>query len=144
MGGYLVLIVLIVAVVGVVILNDQSNAKIKREKAERLRAANEAYKQALVQLKTDPSNPNVKQRALELGRAYAAITREQSGAGSGVTIFDEMALSNDISAATAGATASKSSASVEDRLRSLDTLRTKGLVNDAEYAERRRQILAEI
>jgi hypothetical protein len=101
MGGYVLLLVVIVAIVGVVILNDKSNEKIRRQKAERLQAAFDTYQSALSRLKSSPTNADLKQETLRNGRTYATLTREQSG--SGVTIFDEIALSNDINAATAGA-----------------------------------------
>lgn len=60
-----------------------------------------------------------------------------------------MALSNDISAATAGAMVAQAqpaqpAASVEQRLQALDALRTKGLITDAEYATRRQQLISEV
>jgi hypothetical protein len=65
-----------------------------------------------------------------------------------VTVFDEIALSNDINAATASASvvapAPAAAPSVEERLKRLDELRAKGVVNEQEYAERRQKILEEL
>jgi len=73
------------------------------------------------------------------------MTRGKQGLG--VTIYDEMALMNDINAATAGASATSADpvvASIEDRLRRLDELRAKGLLSDQEFDTRRQKILDEL
>ncbi len=116
---------------------------VDAEKEEKTNAARVSYQSALARLKTDPTNANLKQHALQEGRTYATWTREQKA----VTIFDEMALSNDISAATAGATVAINSApttSVEDRLKTLEGLRAKGVVTDTEYAQKRQKLLDEM
>jgi hypothetical protein len=92
-----------------------------KRKAEALKAARDAY----------------------LGRQYSALTRQ----GKNVTIYDEMALMNDINAACAGAGSSpkrQERDSVEDRLARLSDLRSKGLIDEREHEERRRRILDEI
>jgi hypothetical protein len=69
-----------------------------------------------------------------------------------VTVFDEVALSNDISAATAGASvstptpaaAAPTKSSIEERLQSLEGLRSKGLINETEYTERRNRLLDDV
>jgi len=91
-------------------------------------------------LKKYPTDPDAKQHALEVGRGYAAMTREQKN----VTIFDEMALMNDINAATAGAVAARPATSVETRLQELERLRANGLITDAEYAAKRQQLIDEM
>jgi hypothetical protein len=58
-----------------------------------------AYQDALARLKRDPANPDLREETLYLGRAYSNLTRSRKG----VTLFDEVALSNDINAACAGA-----------------------------------------
>lgn len=107
----------------------------KREARELGKAAL-AYRAALNHLKQQPTNADVKEQALQLGRAYSKLTRQRRG----VTIFDEMALMNDINAATAGATIAPSN--VEDRLRRLADLRSKGLIDDGEYTTQRSLILS--
>ena len=67
---------------------------------KRLKAAKAAHEASLLQLRQNPTDPDLKQQTLALGRAYSNITRDQQG----VTVFDEVALSNDINAACAGAT----------------------------------------
>ena len=128
---------LIVAAAMIVIGN--ANAKEAERKKNALEAARTAYQQALAKLKAMPNDADVKQRTLELGRYFSSLTREQKG----VTVYDEMALMNDISAATAGASvqAAQSAASVEDRLKTLDDLRSKGVISDQEYAARRQKIV---
>jgi hypothetical protein len=118
-----------------------------RKRSER-DAAQAAYHEALRALKAKPTSADLRQQALARGRAYSNLTRNRRG----VTVYDEMAVMNDIQAATAGATAAASAptpvamsaTSVEDRLKRLDELRAKGIVNDQEYEERRRKILEEL
>jgi hypothetical protein len=66
---------------------------IKKE----LKAAHKKYEEALSVLSQDNSSEN-KIRALEAGRSYAALSRLVAHGDKTVTIFDEVALTNDISA----------------------------------------------
>jgi hypothetical protein len=140
MGGSIFCLVLIVLVLVPLILISNSQRKAQEEAARRLQAANDAYRSALAKLKANPTDPNLKEETLRLGRAYAAMSREQKAA----TIYDEMALMNDINAATAGATKQASVESVEDRLRKLADLQVKGLISADEYAERRKRLIEEV
>jgi hypothetical protein len=128
-----VLVLVLLAVIVVFFINQAS---------QRARARS-SYEESLSQLKADPANPDLRGETLRLGRVYSNLTRN----GKGVTIFDEVALSNDINAACARASGIRVSAqlpSVETRLEHLATLRHKGLIDDAEYAERRREILKQV
>ena len=125
----------------IIVLIMRANNSQHREQA-RLK-----YQEALEQLKSDPTNPSLKQTALELGRFYSNLTRQRSG----VTLFDEVALMNDLNAATAGAVAKPTSGknraikqSVEDRLAKLSDLKSKGMIDEQEYAAKRKQILDEM
>lgn len=105
-------------------------------------AARKAYMASLEQLKREPTNASLRQETLRLGREYSNLTRNSKG----VTVFDEVALSNDIGAAcAASAVARVSSASdantPEVRLSKLSDLRQKDLVTEEEYQQRRRQII---
>jgi hypothetical protein len=133
--------------------------------------ARQAYYSSLEQLKRYPTNADLRQRTLGLGRAYSAMTRERKN----VTIYDEMALSNDINAACAGAPMvafqqmqqqqqqqqyyqqqqqaqqaqqqsqqATSSLSTEQRLTKLKDLHDKGMISNDEYAERRKKIIDEV
>jgi hypothetical protein len=129
--GVLVLVVLAVVVIYNV------NRGYQRARAR------SAYEESLSQLKADPANPDLRGETLRLGRVYSNLTRN----GKGVTIFDEVALSNDINAACAGAAGVRGSRqlpSVEARLQNLLSLRDKDLIDETEYAERRREILKEV
>lgn len=117
------------------------------QKANAIEAAKKAYLQSLSELKASPTNADLKQRTLALGRAYSNLTRDKKGN----TLFDEVALMNDINAACAAATAHTSGISAptvataaEDRLRVLTDLKTKGLIDEAEFAKRRSEILSSI
>jgi hypothetical protein len=58
------------------------------------------YDESLRKLKQSPNNPDLRQQSLQLGRQYSDLARDSHGR----TIFDEVALMNDINAACAGAT----------------------------------------
>lgn len=130
---------LIILLTVVIVRSRQSD-----DAARALQQAHAAYQDSLKALKASPGNPDLRQRALTLGRAYANLTRDKKG----VTVYDEMAVMNDLSAATAGAAATAAppaaAASVEDRLKALDGLRTKGIINEQEFMARRQKILDEL
>lgn len=117
----------------------------EKEKKE----AKEAYENSLRLLKKDPANSDLRGRTLALGRAYSNLMRDKKGN----TIFDEVALMNDINAACAAthqvihstvAQLSPASLSVEDRLRKLQSLKQSGLIDDDDFARRKREIMEEI
>lgn len=102
------------------------------------------YRNALDRLKTNPRDPGLREKALEQGRLHASWGRHVQGAP-GVTIFDEVALANDIQAACAAAVSGPAdTGSMEARLEKLASLLSRGLISEAEHRERRMQILAEI
>lgn len=131
------LVLVLILVVAVVMAICQSKAR------ERARVA---YQNALARLKRDPGNSDLREETLRLGRTYSNMTRQR-----GVTLFDEVALSNDINAACAGVFREEKSPgrqlpkpSVEARLAQLAELKAKGLIDEGEYASRRLEILREI
>jgi hypothetical protein len=109
-------------------------------------AAKTAYQRSLALLRDDPDNAALRQRTLELGRAYSELTRKNDG----VITFDEVALRNDIDAACAGAGTTAEpeqhadGQSAHERLANLDQLRQSGMITDAEYSEQRKRILDSI
>lgn len=123
----------------------------------RIAEAEEIYNEWLQELRAFPTDSAVRIQTLEAGREYARALRESGNE----TIFDEVALLNDINA-IAGSSVSKSierqqpsaprkvepeveqPKSHEDRLRALADLRSKGLITEDEYNERRTKILDEI
>ena len=103
------------------------------------------YKNALNELKKAPGNADVRQRTLELGRIYANLVRNNKGH----SIFDEVMLMNDINAACAATQAVVANAAIPDvsteaRLRKLQSLREQGLLDAAEYVQRRKEILDQV
>ena len=117
------------------------------EQGKQRAAAKADYERSLEALKRNPTNADLRQRTLELGRTYSNRTRNQSG----VTVYDEVALANDIGAACAAAAAPATGQpstpgvkTVEERLQDLGRLRNRNLITDEEYSSRRRQILEEI
>jgi hypothetical protein len=126
-------------IVGIVIYNGMQRAKA-------LEAARQSYRQSLSELKNAPTNADLKQRTLALGRAYSNLTRDKKGH----TVFDEVALMNDINAACAAANGraadphTSGKESVEARLRTLVDLKEKGLIDASEYERRKAEILASI
>jgi len=71
-------------------------AKDVKQQEKLFNNARDNYFSSLAKLKTDPTNADVKQETLRLGRNYSEQTRKRKGVGSTVTIYDEMALMNDI------------------------------------------------
>ena len=118
-------------------------------KSDRIREINSAYSDyvvALSNLKKNPLESDLKQLALSLGRRYLNLASGNKGS----TTYNEVALANDIAAATAGAAAallpviSSETNSIEIRLSTLDSLKEKGLIDGSEYTKRRDEILATI
>ena len=133
---------IIVVIIIIIVINNNQRAKA-------LENAKVAYQTSLAQLKRNPTSADLRQRTLELGRIYSNLTRDKKG----VTIFDEIALMNDINAACAGATsvsspprtvAAQPRQTIEERLARLSELKAKGLIDDAEYDARRQKILDEV
>jgi hypothetical protein len=128
-----------IALIGVIAFIYWNNGK-KRSAAE------EAYQESLRQLKKDPRNADLRQQTLGLGRHYSSFLRS----GTGHALFDEVALMNDINAACAGSTTQDlkpempHADTVELRLEMLMSLKNRKLIDEAEYAQRRREILSSI
>jgi hypothetical protein len=121
----------------------------KKAKAAQLYSNKENdYFHSLSALKNDPNNPEIKQQTLKKGREFSAFSRQYQGQNKAVTIFDEMALMNDINAACASATVvsskTENSLSIEERLAKLSELQQKSLISEQEYNEKRQKILDEI
>lgn len=137
--GFFWLIVIVVIVGGIL---------LAISKADAIEAAKKAYLQSLSELKATPTDADLKQRTLALGRVYSNLTRDNKGN----TLFDEVALMNDINAACAAASVqstvvlstSSGATTIEDRLRTLSELKTKGLIDEIEFAKRRTEILGSI
>ena len=133
---------LVVIIIVIVIAVAAAQAANAAEEAKR--KAKQAYQRALSHLKQDPVNANLRQKTLSLGRAYSDLMRDKKGN----TVFDEVALMNDINAACAAAhqvvpkqQAVQSESPIEDRLRKLHALREKGLIDDEDFAQRKREII---
>lgn len=115
---------------------------------QKKQAAQEEYQKAIQKLKKDPTNSAFREDALRKGRHYSHLTRNSQG----VTIYDEVAIKNDLDAATAGATLAMQtiapvttpSTPPEERLKKLDELKSKGLLTDQEHANRRAAIIDEL
>jgi hypothetical protein len=111
---------------------------------EKMRAAKTAYQNSLQALKGDPTNADLRQTTLELGRSYSQLTRKNNR----VALFDEMALANDINAAAGSSTVTTSSRPTPvpamDRLQELARLKESGLISEAEYAAKRGAILGDL
>lgn len=111
--------------------------------------ARRAYQASLAALEADPGSAQLRQKTLALGRAYSNLTRDKKG----VTLFDEVALMNDINAACGGTATNTESRSpvvntntisIADRLAKLETLREQNLITAAEYESKRGQLINEI
>jgi hypothetical protein len=93
MAGYC-LFALLAAFVGFLALIARAQARRQRTMDE----ARGAYRAALAELQAYPGDEGRRQRALETGRVYARVAREQQAP----MIFDEAALARDLDSVTAG------------------------------------------
>ena len=89
MNPYLIGFVAVVLIFGAI--------KAAMDKAKALREAEREYRMALDCLGEDSQNNRLRQSALEKGRHFAQLAREKAGSN-GVAIFDEVALTNDLTA----------------------------------------------
>lgn len=107
-----VLVLVVVVIVGIIKANEEKRDKELEAKKQRvLNEAKVKYYSSLEKVKNKPTSPDLRQETLELGRAYARLTREQKQE----TIFDEVVLLNDINAACAAAGVQKvAAAKMED------------------------------
>jgi hypothetical protein len=110
-------------------------------------AALAKYQRSLGILKDRPNDAGLRQETLALGRHYSNLMRDKKGH----TTFDEVALMNDINAACAGAQqmttappASADAGDIEARLRKLQSLKEKGLIDDADYRKRKEEIMSQV
>lgn len=104
-----------------------------------IEAARSSYEAALSTLRTNPSDPMLRSDALSKGRIFSDLSRNSEG----VTLYDEVALKNDLDAAAAAASRPVVQ-TPEERLRTLDDLRDKGLLTPDEHAVRRAEIIGQI
>jgi hypothetical protein len=138
--GLVILAVVVAFVVGVSLYFYNLNQVNKQ-----LQHAFASYRQSLELLKQEPNNPEFRQRALEWGRHYSNLTRDNRG----VTVYDEVAFANDINAACAGGGHPRNSTvsavrPIEQRLDQLKALFDKGVIGEQEYSERRGKLLDEV
>jgi hypothetical protein len=128
---------IIIGIIGAIIA--YNNAKIKHQKEIR-----QQYQGSLSSLKKNPGNANLRQETLRLGRAYSNLMRDKEGN----TVFDEVALMNDINAACAATqhaiATSMPSGDIEARLRKLKELKSKNLIDDKDYQKRKGELMAQI
>jgi hypothetical protein len=143
--GVLIIIVIgAVVAVGAIALGLYLHNRNQVNKQLQLAFSN--YRQSLELLKQQPNNSDLHQSALEWGRYYSNLTRNQEG----VTLYDEVALANDLKAASAGGgpPARNSTAavaqSIEQRLDRLKALFNSGNISEQEYRERRDKLLDEV
>jgi hypothetical protein len=115
-----------------------------------LENARQKYVASLTQLAANPTSAQQRQATLGLGRTYSNLTRNKKG----TTVFDEVALMNDINAACGGTTAlatasaqsnlTSVSVSIEERLVKLQNLLDQSLISQSEYGARRQQIIDDV
>lgn len=120
------------------------------DKRKRIKKAAENYQKSLEALNRSPMDSKLRQQTLALGREYARVARKQKKE----TLFDEVALMNDLNAVGVATTTIDTSGenrvnkdngkNIEQRLNALEDLKGKGLISADEYAERRAGILNEL
>jgi hypothetical protein len=137
-GGFLCLGVVVIIIIALVASSNRKNKELAEAKA--------SYEASLSKLKSNPTNADLRQTTLQLGRIYSNLTRRKKG----VTLFDEVALMNDINAACAGATfvsrstSAPAESSIEKRLAKLAELKSKGVIDEQEYTSTRQRIIDEV
>jgi hypothetical protein len=142
--GGVILFIAIIAITANSGAKKQAQALAQAKQA--IAQAKESYQSSLIKLKANPTSADLRQMTLERGRAYSNLTRDKKG----VTIFDEVALMNDINAACAGAAVISENKTIapeqtiEERLEKLAELKDKRLIDDQEYVARKQKILDEI
>lgn len=119
-------------------------ARTNDQKAQTINRAHATYQQALADLRANPGSTQIREGVLAYGRQYANIARQNGQR----TIFDEMALANDLASipvpvSVATATAAPAT-NAEERLRQLTRLRDQALISADEYEKRRQQIINEV
>ena len=122
---------------------------ISLEKQKARERAYGEYQDSLTLLKREPGNSDFRQRTLGLGRVYSDLMRDKKGN----TVFDEVALMNDINAACASTqhavhaqpvSSPSTVQSVEQRLSTLQSLRERDLIDDQDFQRRKQEILSSI
>ncbi len=143
MENITVLIVLLIVTLITIVLvrpGKEKNQKIaEAREAYRVSAALLQYRMSLASLQAFPTDPELKEEALRLGRAYSSLTKDEKG----VALFGEVDLMNDINAACAAPGADETG-SVQECLQALSVLRSNELIDEAEYKGKRAQILEEL
>lgn len=138
MDSLLPLIVAVIVVVGMLVVLGRGRA-VRDQAVQREYTV---YQQALGRLRAEPHRQELRQQALDAGRKYASVAR-QSGV---VTAYDEVSILNDINAAAgpAAAIAAPAAQAIEERLQTLEGLRTRGVITEDEYAARRQALINEL
>ncbi|HXH38775.1 MAG TPA: SHOCT domain-containing protein [Thermoanaerobaculia bacterium] len=143
MGSIFMRLLIFGGIVAIVVSNENASAKAR----DAVMKARSIYHASLAQLKATPGSADLRQETLRLGRVYSNLTRNKKG----VTVFDEVALMNDINAAAGGAQPNREGLpsgsahlQIEERLRNLAALKSQGLLDEHEYAARREKILDEV
>ena len=120
----------------------------KQEQLERLEKSMGEYFTSLEKLKADPTNPDLKQLTLALGRKYSELSRTLAHGNAGITVYDEVSILNEISAVSAVKNPrdelNQPLRSAQERLTNLIDIKEKGLMSETEFQERRKKILDEI
>ncbi len=138
--GAAFLLMVVVFLIGLGIMSVQADAKAKE-----IREAEARYRESLSSLKASPTDADLKEETLRKGRVYSNLNRNKQG----VTMYDEVALLNDINAACAAAGTLQPAEveprkNIEDRLSYLQQLKERKLITDQEYEQRRAEILKEL
>ena len=132
-------------IVVVVVVAIYKSVQSEKEKSQALAA----YRTSLTELKEDPGNSDIRQITLALGRVYSNLVRDKKGN----TLFDEVALMNDINAACAStqqaihvktSSPSPQHETAEARLIKLSELFEKRLIDEQDYQRRKQEIINSI
>ncbi len=98
------------------------------------------YQDALDALEKSPEDSSLRKNALEAGRKLAEFLRDSK---TGVTVFDEIALQNDINMRLGKGTSSAPS-SVSDKMISLKKMLDAGAITEEEFHQRKEKLLRDL
>lgn len=109
-------------------------------KVDKAMPKKENYDDLLNQLRENPNNANLKERVLIAGRDYYGTLRLDGR----LTIYDEQAITNDISTAVGNGSPIEPQNNVYKDIEQLANLKDKGILTEEEFNEKKRVLLEKI
>lgn len=109
-------------------------------KVDKAMPKKENYDDLLIQLRENPNNANIKEKVLMAGRDYYGTLRLDGR----LTIYDEQAITNDISTAVGNGNPIEPQNNVYKDIEELAKLKDKGILTEEEFADKKQILLDKI